>query len=440
MPFEGKKITVMGLGLLGRGVGDVEFLANCGAEIVVTDKKTSDELAVSVKKLEHFKNVAFHLGGHDMADFTDADMVLKAAGVPLNSPEIAAAQKAGVPVMMSTALFAKYASEMGATIVGVTGTRAKSTVTHMIYRTLVRAGKHALLGGNIRGKSTLAMLHSVKKGDVAVLELDSWQLQGFGELKISPHIAVVTNLSADHLNYYPDMETYFADKTNIFKFQTKDDKLIVGTSIAERVAATKPSVGAMTPVPLPHDWKLRVVGEHNRENAALAAAVLMALGLSDEEVKDGLESFEGVEGRLQFLRDVNGVKIYNDNNSTTPTATIAALRAVGDQHKKGVVLIMGGDDKGLDMSELIQEIPKWCSKVVLFKERGSERIREDIFALQPAVQVYEEEGLKATVVRAFQVAEPGETVLYSPAFASFGKYFKNEFDRNDQFLKIVSAV
>ena len=143
----GKRVTVLGLGLLGRGVGDAVFLAECGAIVTVTDKKTETELAESVARLKHYPNISFHLGGHVPEDFTDGDLVIKAAGVRLDSMEVAVARKAGVPVMMSTALFAKYAMEAGATIVGVTGTRGKSTVTQMIFETLKAVGKNVLLGG-----------------------------------------------------------------------------------------------------------------------------------------------------------------------------------------------------------------------------------------------------------------------------------------------------
>lgn len=442
--FKGKRIMLLGLGLLGRGVGDAEFLAQCGAEVLVTDKKSDGELAESVAKLKEYPNVTFHLGGHRKEDFSPpaggCDLVIKSAGVRLDSPEIAAARAAGVPVAMSTALFAKYAMEAGAKIVGVTGTRGKSTVSHMIYHSLIRANKRTVLGGNVRGVSTLAMLPEIKKDSTAVLELDSWQLQGFGDLKISPNISVFTNLMPDHQNYYNNMDEYFADKANIFRYQRVGDVLIVGGSIADKVRAAEPPLDPIIPEKIPSDWKLKIVGEHNRENASFANAALQALELSEEEIKDGLESFEGVGGRLQFLGESRGVKIYNDNSATTQEATIAALRAVGDQKERKVVLIVGGDDKKLDMSRLIDEIPKWCSKVVLFKERGTDRIRESVFALEPDVRVYEEEGLKATVKRAFAVAEPGETILYSPAFSSFGKYFKNEFDRGDQFVELVRQM
>ena len=141
------------------------------------------------------------------------------------------------------------------------------------------------------------------------------------------------------------------------------------------------------------------------------------------------------------MRSVKGIKIYNDNNSTTPEATIAALRAVGNTKKRSVVLIMGGDNKFLDMSELIKEIPKFCSKVVLFKERGTDLIKGKIFTLnKKGIEVYEEEGLHDTVKRAFSVAKKGETILYSPAFSSFGKYFSNEYDRGDQFVKLAKKL
>lgn len=456
--FNGKRVTVMGLGLLGRGVGDAEFLAECGAEVLVTDEKTEEQLKESVERLRKFSNVSFRLGEHKEEDFTQCDMVLKAAGVPLDSPYIAAAKKAGVPAYMSTALFAKFASDIGATIVGVTGTRGKSTVAHMIYYSLIRTRPTFLnheviletgstpvvnkriihLGGNIQGISTLALLPKINKGDIAVLELDSWQLQGFGDLQLSPRIAVFTNLYPDHQNYYSSMDTYFDDKANIFKHQESDDTLIAGEQVVDRIRKTNPPIDPIVPAPLPSDWILKIPGEHNRSNAALAVGALKALGLSDDQIRAGLESFEGVEGRLQYIGESNGVKIYNDNNATTPEATIAALKAVGNPEEKNVVLIIGGDDKKLDMSGLVEEIPKHCSKVVMFKERGTDRIRDQVSAMKDqGLDVYEEEGLNATVDRAFKVAKPGEILLYSPAFSSFGKYFKNEFDRGDQFVTLA---
>ena len=431
--FKGKKITVLGLGLLGRGVGDVGFLAQCGAQVLVTDKKSEAELAESVAKLKKYPHITFRLGGHHKEDFEKCDLVIKSAGVRLDSPEIATARAAGVPVTMSTALFAKYAMASGARIIGVTGTRGKTTVAHMIYSTLRETGGWRVhLGGNVRGISTLAMLPIVKKDDVVVLELDSWQLQGFGDLQISPNIAVFTNLMSDHQNYYKTVDEYFADKANAFLYQKPGDTLIVGKMIAPRIRDMHPPVDPVVPRPLPDDWKLEVLGEHNRENAALAAAALFALGLTADKIREGLATFEGVEGRLQFVREVNGIQIYNDNNATTPEATIAAIEAL-DTGKKNIILIMGGSDKGLNMTELVAEIKKTCKSVLLLAGTGTDRIKDEL----GTDMIYHiiDDAVKA----ALEIAEKGDAILFSPAFASFGM-FKNEYDRNDHFMLLARAL
>lgn len=427
--FKDKKVTLMGLGLLGRGVGDAEFLAQCGAQVVATDLKSATELASSVDYLKKYPNITFHLGEHRGEDFTNCDMVIKAAGVPLDSPFEKAARDKGIPVYMTGALFAKFALETGVMLLGVTGTRGKSTITHMIYHALQNAGKRAILGGNVRGRSTLAKIADTQAGDIAVLELDSWQLQGFGDLKISPHIAVFSNLMPDHLNYYPDMQTYFTDKANIFRFQKQGDFLFVEQSVAQLVADARPPIPAQIPPPIPSDWKLFIAGEHNRVNASLAAAALRAAGLADDQIRAGVESFEGVEGRFQFVREVNGVKIINDNNATTPAATLAALASVPLEK---TVLIMGGSDKGLQTHELVSRIQK-CKKIILVSGSGTDRIRGEL----PEAQVVD--SLKESVDAAVAAASAGDTILFSPAFASFGM-FKNEYDRNDQFLALIRAL
>ncbi|MEK7551791.1 MAG: UDP-N-acetylmuramoyl-L-alanine--D-glutamate ligase [Patescibacteria group bacterium] len=438
--FKGKKITLLGLGLLGRGLGDAKFLAEAGAEIIVTDLKTAEQLKESVAELSHFPNITFHLRGHKIEDFQNCDMVIKAAGVPLNSPFVLEARKNKIPVQMSTALFAELSGGM---VVGITGTRGKSTVTAMIFEILKKAGKKVFLGGNVKGVSTLAHLKDVEKGEIAVLELDSWQLQGFGEMGRSPHIAVFTTLMPDHLNYYGgNMDAYLDDKANIFKYQTKNDFLIVGEQaekiIKEKYKEIKSKIIVAKQTDLPSDWKLKIPGEHNRYNAACALAVAKVLGVEDKTVKETLLNFNGVPGRLELIREVNGAKIYNDTTATTPQATIAALKALshtvpaGRQESKNIVLIMGGADKGIDMSELIAEIPKFCREVILLPGTGTDNLRFN----EKTVKV---KTLKEAVDKAIQSSEKGDIVLFSPAFASFGM-FKNEFDRGDQFNELVKNI
>lgn len=341
---------------------------------------------------------------------------------------------------MSTALFAKFAREKGATIVGVTGTRGKSTVTHLIYHALKKAGRRAHLGGNVQGVSTLALLPRVKKGDVCVLELDSWQLQGFGELKISPQIAVFTNLQDDHLLYYQNnREAYFADKANIFRFQKSGDVLITGADIAEKIKGAKPPVAPEVPTPFPAEVTLKILGAHNRENAGFAATALCVLGVPKAAMRTWLESFKPVAGRLEHIRTVRGIKIYNDNNATTPDATIAALHALG----KNIILICGGTDKGLDMSKLVAEIPRYCKGLVLLRETGTTRIQKSKGKIQKynsKLKIEEGDGLVECIQKAMKISQKGDVLLFSPAFASFGKWFKNEYDRGARFVEIIKAL
>lgn len=428
--FAGKKVTLMGLGLLGRGAGDAEFLAPLCKELVVTDLKSEEQLSESLARLKQFSNVRYVLGAHATEDFEDTNMVIKAAGVPIDSPYIAAARAAGVPVYMSTALFAKFAAEVGAKIVGVTGTRGKSTVTHFIHHALNRAGRRALLGGNIRGVSTLALLPQLQPGDIAVLELDSWQLQGFGDLRISPWMAVFTNLLEDHRNYYKDdPEAYFWDKANIFINQKSGDHLLVGAQVLTRVQKANPPVAPVVPVPLPARWRLRLIGAHNSENAALAASALRMLGLDEEEIRAGLESFEPVEGRLQKIAEVNGVAIYNDNNATTPDATVAALRALPPLK---TILIAGGSDKNLPLEDMAAQMKK-CKRILLLEGTGTKRL----VALMSDIVTYQ--SIAEALSAALAAAAAGDVVLFSPGFASFG-LFKNEYDRNDQFVVAVKKL
>jgi len=440
--FKNKKITVMGLGLLGRGVGDAIFFAECGAELIVTDLKTKEQLKESLKKLKRFKNIKYILGEHRLEDFRDKDMIIKNPDIPLDSIYIKEARKNKIPIEMSASLFVKLA---GLPVIAVTGTRGKSTVTHLIAHILKFAGKKIILGGNVRDVSNLQLLKQVKKSKYIVLELDSWQLQGFGDSKISPNISVFTTFFPDHMGYYKgSMKKYFLDKANIFKYQKRGDVLIVGKQVLpfiKKLGGKIKSKIILSRERLLKGWKLNLPGLHNEYNAELAIEVARLLDISDIKIKKALATFAPLSGRLQFLRSVNGIKIFNDNSSTTPEATIVALRAVGNTKKRNIVLIVGGDKKFLNMSKLILEIPKFCSKVVLFKEKGTDLIRAKVLEFnKKGIDIYEEEGLENTVKRAFSIAKKGETILYSPAFSSFGKYFSNEYDRGDKFMKIVKSL
>jgi len=446
----------MGLGLLGRGVGDAVFLAENGADIIVTDLKTEEELKESVEKLRRFTNVTFHVGGHDRADFQDRDFILKGPTVPIDSPYLAEARKNGVPIKMSASWFAEIS---GIPIVGVTGTRGKSTTTQLLYEIIKAAGLEVLLGGNVRGVSTLALLPNVTENSIALMELDSWQLAGFGEIGLSPQVSVFTTFFPDHLNYYGSihltnaqdgeqgratslttgkaMDAYLEDKAQIFLNQKSDDTLIVSTQVAPilkekygKKIISRVIVADLTK--FPKGWTLQIPGEHNKLNAMCAIEAARALGIDDELSQKALAEFKGMSGRLELVREVRGVKIYNDTTATTPEATLAALHALRQGSAQNLILIMGGADKGLDMSTLTVELSK-CKKVLLLSGTGTDRIKIEL----PDTMIYH--SVSDALRAALAIADAGDIVLFSPAFASFGM-FKNEFDRGDQFVKLVQEL
>lgn len=446
--FKGKKVTILGLGLLGRGLGDAIFLAECGANLIVTDLRDAKTLAPSLVKLNRYKNIQYTIGEHKLDDFRNRDFILKAAGVALDSPYIAEAQKNKIPVEMDASLFAKLMPK-GVTLVGVTGTRGKSTTTALIYEILSSSVKGQVSkingsvykGGNLVSEATLPLLKKVKSGDIIVLELDSWQLQGFHEAKISPHVAVFTTFLDDHLIYYKgDTERYFEDKVAIFKYQNSEGLLIAGEQVAKNIGKSGVTVNGDFVIAkkedVPSEWTIPIPGEHNLENIACALAVAKHFKIPEAAVKKAVEHFKPVAGRLELIRTVKGVKFYNDTNATTPDATIAGLRALGKG--KNIVLICGGTDKGLDMSKLVAEIPKHCKGLVLLKETGTEKLKPLI--QETGFNIQEKETLEECVEEAVKLAKKGDIVLFSPAFASFGKWFKNEYDRGEQFLKIVKKL
>jgi len=465
--FTGKKVTVMGLGLLGRGVGDVAFLAEHGAEVLVTDLKDATVLAPSIAMLALYPNITYVLGEHRLEDFEGRDFILKAAGVPIDSPYIAHAREKGVAIKMSAAMFAELS---GVPMIGVTGTRGKSTVTHMIDHVLREVTEDAgtggvILGGNVRGVSNLQLLEDVGPDSLAVFELDSWQLQGFGDAKISPQVAVFTSFMPDHMNYYlrtsersermnsfasergteassayhDALDAYFADKAQIFLHQTSKDVFVTtaqvfgeATAYAQKHGLTLGGEVLLADVSaLPEDFSLAMPGEHNRLNAALAVEALRALSLPDELIFAGLKTFRGVPGRLELLGEKKGVRIYNDNNATTPEATVQGLRAVAEG--KNVVLIAGGADKDLPLEVLAREIGLHTKEVFLIPGTGTDKLTPLIPSAR-SVSTLEE-----AVARAFEAAENGDVILFSPGFASFGM-FQNEYERNDAFVALVRAT
>jgi UDP-N-acetylmuramoylalanine--D-glutamate ligase len=301
--FRGKNITMLGLGLLGRGINVAKFLAEHGAILTITDLKTKEQLQSSLDELSSFSDITYVLGEHRFEDFENKDMIIKAAGVPLDSPYITHARERGIPIEMDASLFIKKAPPDVVTI-GITGTRGKSTVTHLIHHILKESGRNVFLGGNVKGTATLPLLKEVSSGDIVVLELDSWQLQGFGDSQISPHIAVFASFMRDHMNYYKgDMQAYFNDKAHIFSHQQQEDVLIVSTQawgeIQERF---KGEIQSKVIIVDEEEIELNIPGAHNRVNALLAIEACVALGVERAYARELASSFEGIQYRLELVR------------------------------------------------------------------------------------------------------------------------------------------
>jgi len=443
--FKNKKITLMGLGLLGRGVGDAKFLAECGADLLVTDLKTEEKLKFSLEQLKKFPNIKYVLGEHRLEDFLGRDLVIKSAGIPLDSPYIKEAEKNNIPVKMSTALFVTLSNTK---IIGVTGTKGKSTTTHLIESILIESGQKFFLGGNVRGLATLPLLNEVGEGDIVLMELDSWQLQGFGYDEISPNISVFTNLMNDHMNYYKgNMDQYFNDKANIFRYQKEGDVLITSSLVKKNIdekfnKEIKSKIITTSTLDVPENWKPIILGEHNKESIAFAIKVSEVLGIDREIIKRGVETFKGVPGRLELIREVKGFKYYNDTTATTTDAAIAALQSLlprPDFGKKSpnIVLLAGGSDKNLVFERFVNEMKGRVKKLILFKGNATDKILKllepnqfDFVVIDSMDKAFEE---------AQKVAEEGDIVLLSPGATSFG-IFKNEFDRGDQFVELVNKL
>ena len=444
----------MGINPEGRGVQDAEFLARHGAKVVVTDMKNEKDLKESVIRLKKYKSISFALGGHRLRDFQNKDLIIRAAGAPLDSIYLKEAKENRIEIKTDETIFLALAPKI--VLVGVTGTKGKSTVSHLIYEILKSSGLRVFLAGNVRGQAALPLLDEIKEGDVVVMELDSWKLQGFGDAKISPRVAVFTNFYRDHLNYYKgDMKKYFGDKSNIFKYQKNGDTLIAGQSAKDAIqkyykGKVRSNVVETSKKYFPKSWRPLILGEHNKENIAFAIKTCEVLGISKKDIKKAVESFKGVPGRLEFVREIKGVKYYNDTTATTPEAAIVALRALNSPPKlssgkfkrasRNVILLAGGADKNLDYREFAKIIPKYVKTLILFKGEATDKLLRELRITNYELRIKENiTSMKEALETAKASAKKDDIILLSPAAASFG-IFKNEFDRGEQFCAIVDFV
>lgn len=461
--FKNKRITVFGLGLNMGGVGTVQYLATHGArEIIVTDMKSREELKASLEKLSSYKNITYVLGQHRREDFTEVDMVIKNPIIPWTNEYIQLAKEHGVAVEMDSSLFFLLCK---APIIGVTGSKGKTTTASLIAHILETAEKKVLRVG-ISQVGVLGVLDRITEGQVVVFELSSWRLSALTHLKRSPHIAVVTNIFPDHLNYYKTMSAYADDKKNIFRFQKANDVVITDfdNQLSRDMMQDAPGSVLFASVHKPIDgdgaWlsdetlfvseqgkesvllpasEVPLKGAHNISNVLLAALATLSFGITLRDVRAAIKSFSGIPHRLEKIAEKNGVAYYNDTAATIPDAAIVALRSFSEP----VILIAGGSDKRLDFMLFAEEILARPKGLILFRGEGTEKIIQAIRKLLPESEKERPfevvESMEKAVELASRSAEPGDVVLLSPGAASFG-LFKNEFDRGEQFRKAVERA
>lgn len=454
--LRGRRVLVMGLGLLGGGVATARYaVAQGAAEVVVTDLRGPELLAPSMAKLDGLP-IRYVLGRHDTADFERADVVVRNPNVRRDSPYLAAALAAGRRVEMEIAWFFRACPGR---IAGITGTRGKSTTTRLLHHILTVAGMHPFLGGNLGNIETLSLLPDITRDDWVMLELGNWMLEGLHTIRRSPHLAIFTNLLPDHLNSYDSMEDYGEAKSSIFRYQGQNDIALFNADNAYtlrygqqapagavwyyspevRAAWLRDKPDARHPFTFAGDIRLR--GAHNLGNVQAATLAAEQMGIERETIAQAVASFTGVPHRLEVVRKVNGVTWVNDSASTAPIAGVAALHSF----EEPVILIAGGNSKNLDTSDYVEQAVARAKHIVLLAGNASDAFAE---ALGTAAQVQGRandliegpyDSLPYAIERARASASPGDVVLLSPGFTSFGMFF-NEFDRGDQFRALVQAL
>ncbi|HHT9153265.1 MAG TPA: UDP-N-acetylmuramoyl-L-alanine--D-glutamate ligase [Candidatus Hypogeohydataceae bacterium YC40] len=424
--LKGKKITVMGLGVFGGGVGASRFLVSQGARVTVTDLKNESQLTPSLETLKGLP-LELHLGGHREEDFKDADVVMVNPAVPKDSKFLRLARENKIPLETEMNLFFKLCP---AAIIGITGSKGKSTTTALLAAMLQsasnRLGKKVWLGGNIgMGYSLLERVEEMGMEDLVVLELSSFQLEDLSQIRKSPHLAVVTNLAPNHLDRHKDMETYIEAKKNIIRYQTAEDFVILNWDdcrLREWASETRARViwyslqhrpnprispfnkGGLRGIPpLPPSppeadkgfgsqqvcgafldgqeailnidsregriglSSIKLPGRHNLENILAASCAAFLLGANGNDIEKTTQSFSGLEHRLEFVAEIKGVKYYNDSIATTPESAIAGLQTF----EAPIVLIAGGYDKKISLESFARESVKRCKCLILIGETAS---------------------------------------------------------------------
>lgn len=462
--WQNKKVAILGFG--SEGISTSKFLKNKGAAITVLDRRGKEEIESEYLDDAENLGVQFVLGEKYLLDLTKFEIIIRTPGFYRNDQKLIEAEKHGVVVTSQTKIFFDLCP---CPIIGVTGTKGKGTTVSLIYEMLNLAGKDAYLGGNI-GTPPLDFLDKLGKDSIVVLELSSFQLQDLDKspadvkaMAGKPHIAVMLMTTSEHLDKHKDVSEYVDAKRNIFSFQTGDDFAIVNRDYPASNESDIYTEGKVFYVSRERAGRngsflrdnilwmqidgaekkivdikdILLPGKHNLENVAAAALSAHLVGVERGQIVKVLKSFKGLEHRLELVREINGVRYYDDSFSTTPETAIAAIEAFTAPE----ILILGGSSKNSDFLALGRVIGE-SKNIKAIIGIGDEwwEIKSKIKDQKSNILFVEDaKDMRTIVLAASKIAEPGDVVLLSPACASFGM-FKNYKDRGEQFKKEVEKL
>jgi len=475
--FAGKKVLVMGLGRFGGGVDVAEFAANAGAKVIITDLASAEQLSDSISQLQKFPDIEFHLGSHNASDFEQADIIVANPAVALDNEFLELARRTNKFITSQIGIFFELCP---APIIGITGANGKSTTAaltaHLLNLALSKNSsinknviaseakqsqttqyairntqyENVWLSGNIGNEPLLTVIGQISPNDLVVLELSSFQLEQLAQIQKAPKVALLTNLTPNHLDRYGTFDDYCSAKENIFKFQ-KPDRNCPAVSIfnaedkigAEWFEKYKEDAGRVC-IKFSTDnvseeirKSFSLPGRANLSNLAAAVAIARHFGTDDDRIKSSLPEFKPLPHRLELVAQINGVCWYDDSKATTPQSAIASLGAF-DQPR---IIIAGGYDKNLPFDELGEKIARNAKAAILLGQTAqkiADAIEKELVTEDTgrAIKIEIVDSLSQAVDLASRLAVRGDVVLLSPACASYDM-FDNFQHRGRQFCGLV---
>ena len=451
--FAGKRVLIMGLGRFGGGVDSAKFSAKAGAKVIITDLASRQQLSDSIKQLEEFPDIEFHLGSHNPVDFEQTDIIIANPAVPGDNEFLKLAHRHNKFITSQINIFFELCP---APIIGITGANGKSTTATLTAHLLRSASderraasdEHVWLSGNIGNEPLLTRLNQIAPDDLVVLELSSFQIEQLAQIQKAPTVALLTNLTPNHLDRYGIFEDYCAAKESIFKFQKLDDKFPAVSifNAEDKVSAEwferyKKDIGRNCITFSADDVSEQIresfglPGRANLSNLAAAVAIARHFGIDDDQLKTSLPQFRALPHRLELVAKINGVSWYNDSKATTGESTIVAIEAF----EQPTIIIAGGYDKNVAFDGLGQKIAE-CAKAAILIGQTAEKIASVIRACptnQTRIEIVS--SLAEAVQLGNRLAESGDVVLLSPACASYDM-FDNFQHRGQEFVKLVQEL